>query len=203
MWQATQRLRFGLIYQSENELNFDSDLEITPAVGGIPPIQSKANVSVPFVQTVRASFASDIGDKLTILGNVAWEDWSSFKDVLISTDAGTGALPRNWDDTWHFALGLRYRTSGPWTWYTGAAYDSSPTNALWRTPDMPVDEQIRFSVGTTYATSDKFKIGGAITYADLGNAEIDNWSLTPDPGRLTGEYSTNRIVFAALNFNWK
>jgi long-chain fatty acid transport protein len=209
MWQPTQRLRFGLIYQSELEMNFNSDLQVTLPPNAPPPvgqIETKADVTIPFAQTLRGSFASDIGDQLTILGSVAWEDWSTFDNVLISTDLGTAALPRDWDDTWHFALGLRWRTGGPWTFYTGAAYDTNPTSTDKRTPDMPMDQQIRISGGLTYATSDKFKIGGAITYADYGDAEINNSSLGNPPlgaGTLVGEYGTNRIIFAALNFNWK
>ena len=207
MWQATQRLRFGLTYQSELEMNFNSDLQVTLPPMLPPPvgqIETKADVQIPFVQTVRGSFASDMGDRLTILGSIAWEDWSSFQNVLISTDAGpTGALPRDWDDTWRFALGLRYRTGGPWTFYAGAAYDTDPTSSEERTPDMPIDRQIRISVGTTYAKSEKFKIGGAITYADNGDAKINNSSLGTPPGQLVGDYGTNRIIFVGLNFNWK
>ena len=49
-------------------------------------------------------------------------------------------------------------------------------------------------------------IGGAITYADYGDGQINNSSLGNPPlgaGTLVGEYGMNRIIFAALNFNWK
>ncbi len=209
MWQATETTRFGFIYVAENELSFDSDLRVTlppnaPPMGG--QIEAKAKVDIPFVQTVRVSIAHDVGDRATILGGVAWENWSSFEDILISTDAGTGTLARDWDDTWHLALGLRWRTPGAWTFYTGAAYDTDPTDAAKRTSDMPMDRQIRISGGATYAKSDTFKIGGVITYADYGDAEINNSSLGEPPGgpgTLVGDYGTNRIIFAGLNFNWK
>ena len=86
-----------------------------------------------------------------MLASVAWEDWSSFDNLLVSTDAGTGALVRDWKDTWKFALGLRWRTAGAWTHYTGIAYDTSPTSDSKRTADMPMDEQWRLSAGTNYA----------------------------------------------------
>ncbi len=209
MWQPTDKLRFGLIYQSELEMNFNADLLVTLPPNAPPPvgqIETQADVTIPFVQTVRGGLAWDVSDQLTILGSIAWEDWSTFDNLLISTDVGTGALPRDWDDTWHFGVGLRWRTAGPWTFYTGAAYDTNPTSADKRTPDMPMDRQIRISGGLTYATSDKFKIGGAITYADYGDGEINNSSLGNPPlgaGTLVGEYGTNRIIFASLNFNWK
>jgi len=202
MWQATDRLRLGLIYQSENELEFDSDLTVTLPPNAPPPvgtIETKADVTIPFVQTLRASFASDIGDKLTILGTIAWEDWSSFDNVLISTDAGTGALPRDWDDTWHFALGMRWRTGGPWTFHTGIAYDTDPTDATKRTADMPIDRQIRLSGGATYTFANGRSLGGVLTFADYGDGRIDNGGSW---GQVVGEYDTNRILFMGINYNW-
>ena len=149
--EVTDRLRFGLAYASENELDFDSDLRLTLGpTGGILPTGVIIDVEIPFVQTARLWGASDIGDHLTVLTTLGWEDWSSFDQVLISTDTGSGALARNWDDTWKVALGIRWRTGGPWTYYSGISYDTDPTTASDRTADMPIDEQWRLSVGTTY-----------------------------------------------------
>jgi long-chain fatty acid transport protein len=200
LWEATQRLRFGLTYMSENELNFDGDLSVT-GPGGNPlplPINS-ADVTIPFVQTLRLHGASDLGDRLTLMATVAWEDWSSFENLLVSTDVGTGALVRDWKDTWKFAVGLRWRTDGPWTHYTGIAYDTSPTSASKRTADMPMDEQLRLSVGTNYTLKGGTTLGGAITYADYGDARIDNGG---NWGQVVGKYSTNSVVFVSLNVGW-
>jgi long-chain fatty acid transport protein len=199
-WEATDRLRFGAAYQGENELKFNSDLNVN-GPGGNPldlPIDS-ADVSIPFVQTVRLWGSSDISDQLTLLASVAWEDWSSFDHLLVSTDAGTGALVRDWKDTWKFAFGLRWQTTGAWTHYTGIAYDTSPTSASKRTADMPMDEQWRISAGTNYAFNNGMKLGGVITYADYGDAEINNGG---DWGTVVGKYSTNSILFLGANVSW-
>ena len=99
LWQANDSLRLGLVYQSETEMDFDSDLKITPPLGvGSSSISS--NVEFTYPQTVRASATQDINDELTLLGTVAWEDWSALDDILISTPAGSDALSRDWDDTW-------------------------------------------------------------------------------------------------------
>jgi long-chain fatty acid transport protein len=198
-WEATDRLRFGAAYQGENELKFTGDLAITGPGGNPLPVPSKADVTIPFVQSFRVWGSSDVGEHLTLLASVAWEDWSSFDNLLFSTDAGADALARDWKDTWKFALGLRWRTAGAWTHYTGVAYDTSPTSATKRTADMPLDEQWRFSVGTNYALNNGVKLGGVITYADYGDARIDNGD---DFGAVVGEYSTNRILFLGANVGW-
>jgi long-chain fatty acid transport protein len=200
LWEATDRLRVGAAYQGENKLNFNSDLGVTgPGGNSIQLPINSANVEIPFVQTVRLWGSSDIGDRLTLLASVAWEDWSAFENLFISTDAGTGALERDWKDTYKFALGLRWRTGGPWTHYIGAAYDTSPTSASKRTADMPIDKQLRLSIGTNYAFPKRVKLGAVLTYADYGDAEINNGG---DWGTVVGKYSTNRILFLGANIGW-
>jgi long-chain fatty acid transport protein len=202
MWQVNERLRLGLTYLGENELTFDGDLEITlPGLGGGTTIGDiGVDVEIPFAQAVIFSAAQDLGDRLTMLASVHWEDWSTIDNLLISTTAGGGALPRDWDETWKFALGLRWRTGGAWTYYTGVAYDTDPTSADKRTADMPIDRQIRLSAGATYKFSERTTIGGALTYADYGDARIDN---SNGGGTVVGEYSTNSIIFLGFNVNWK
>jgi long-chain fatty acid transport protein len=199
LWEATDTLRFGLAYMGENELKFNGDLRLTLPIGVTAP-DVNVDVTIPFVQTIRLWNSTDIGPKATLLASIAWEDWSSFDNVLISTGGPSGALKRDWDDTWKFALGLRWRTGGPWTHYTGIAYDTSPNNAATRTTDMPIDDQLRLSAGTTYTLQSGVSIGGALTYADYGDAQINNGS--PNWGSVSGQYSTNRIIFFGVNVGW-
>jgi len=200
LWEATDRLRFGAAYQGENKLNFNGDLGVTDPMGD--PVQlpiNSADVEIPFVQTVRVWGSSDVGDRMTLLASLAWENWGAFENLFISTDAGTGALQRDWKDTWKVALGLRWRTAGSWTHYIGAAYDSSPTSASKRTADMPIDKQWRFSVGTNYAFPQRVKLGAVLTYADYGDAEINNGG---NWGTVVGNYSTNQVLFLGANIGW-
>jgi long-chain fatty acid transport protein len=201
LWEITDRVRLGLTYSGELDFDFDSDLKITlPIDGGTVLQEVSADVSIPLVQTLRLSGASDIGDKLTLLATVAWEDWSSFDNVLITTEGGISApLPRDWDDTWHFALGMRWRTGGPWTFHTGVGYDTDPTDASKRTADMPIDEQWRLSGGATYTFAGGSSLGGVLTFADYGDARIDNGG---NWGQVVGEYDKNQILFMGINYGW-
>jgi len=200
LWELSDSTRLGLTYSGELDFEFDSDLEITlPVNGGTTLPEVTADVSLPLVQTLRLSGATDVNEKLTLLATVAWEDWSAFDDVLIATSAGGVGLPRDWDDTWHFALGMRWRTGGPWTFHTGVGYDSDPTDASKRTADMPIDRQIRLSGGATYAFAGGSSLGGVLTFADYGDARIDNGA---DWGQVVGEYDKNRILFMGINYAW-
>ena len=202
LWDINDRARLGFTYAGENEVDFDSDLVKTDPAGLTTDFD--ANVEIPFAQTARLYGTYDVSDTTTLLATVAWEDWSTFDNLLISTDQGSVGKTRDWDDTWKYALGARMRRGNGWTWYAGAAYDTSPTSAERRTADMPMDRQVRVSFGATYDKGDKV-IGGAITYADFGSGKINNGGVRPEsdaPWTVVGDYGTNRIIFAGINVNW-
>ena len=145
---------------------------------------------------VKFSGYHERNDRWAPLGTVGWEDWSAFEDINISTARGSQKIPRDWKDTWKFAAGVHYRPLEKWLLQLGMAYDTSPVDSDDRTPDMPIDRQIRYATGVQYKWSDRLSTGAQFVYADYGKAKIDNQSVK-------GEYKTNDIFFLAVNANWK
>jgi len=205
LWQPTDSMNLGLQYVSELDLQFDSDLSITTPPG-VPLDSVASSVEFTYPQTLRASMTQDLSPRLTLLASLAWEEWSAFEDIAINTSAGGDSLRRNWDDTWHYSLGLRWKPEAKWTYYTGVAYDTDPTQASDRTTDQPIDEQWRFSGGATYERDNGHRVGAVFTYADYGDAKIANGGTRPGPGAepwtVDGKYSSNRIIFFGLNYGW-
>ena len=112
------------------------------------------------------------------------------------------AIPRNWHDTYHSAVGLEYDVSSRWSVQGGVAYDTSPTNRNDRTADMPLDEQIRFAFGAEYRRANGMIIASSIVYADYGDARINSNRNPPFDG-IVGEYDDNNIVFLTVSVNWQ
>ena len=195
LFELSDRTRLGVVYWSEADLNFSGDVEQQPSGQ-----QAGVDTALPLPQLVRAGIYHEINDRFALLGSIGWEDWSSLDNVNISLASASAALPKNWEDTWHFAAGIHYRLSDPWLLQFGIAYDTSPVDAEDRTADMPIDRQIRYTIGTQFEKSEKLTIGCAFEYADLGDAEINNSS--PING-LKGEYKNNDFLAFMINFNWK
>ena len=97
---------------------------------------------------------------------------------------------------------FRYRFADPWLWSVGAAYDSSPVDDDDRTPDMPLDRQIRLGTGLQYDWNNDIALGAAYTFIDAGEAKIDQEG-SPLQGELKGDYKTNQIHAIAVNMIWK
>jgi long-chain fatty acid transport protein len=191
MAELSDRTRLGLIYASELEPTFSGDVTLTP-----PGFSAGIDAGIVFPQIVKLSVYHELNDRWALLGTIGWEDWSAFENITMSTRLGSQVIPRNWDDTWYFGVGVHYRLSDEWLLQGGIAYDTSPVDAEDRTPDMPIDEQIRIAVGAQYDWSERVNVGGAFVYADYGDAEIKN-------PLLLGEYENNNIYFIAFNVNWK
>jgi long-chain fatty acid transport protein len=189
--ELNERTRFGLVYQSEIEPDFDGDVSIDP-IG----LEVATDTKITFARSIKLSGYHELNDQWALLGTVGWEDWSAFKNITISSGRGSQKIPRNWDDTWKFAAGVHYRPVEKWLLQLGFAYDTSPVDSDDRTPDMPVDRQIRYATGAQYRWSDVVSVGGQFVYADYGDAKIEN-------DLLRGEYKHNDFFFFALNINYK
>ncbi|MHC5027562.1 MAG: OmpP1/FadL family transporter [Planctomycetota bacterium] len=134
----------------------------------------------------RSEIAHDLSGDL--LADVGWTDWSAFDRNVISFD-GSGQsvdLTREFKDTWNVSLGAHVRTGENWLVMFGAGYVSSSVDDANRTPDLPVDEQLRLSAGFEYDLNDRWKIGANYTFAWLGENKIDQ--TRPITGRLVGDY---------------
>jgi long-chain fatty acid transport protein len=195
LFELSDRTRLGVVYWSEADLNFSGDVKQQPS-----GLQAGVDTALPLPQWVRAGIYHEINDRVALLGSIGWEDWSSLDNVNISFANVSAAMPKNWEDTYNFAAGMHYRLSDPWLLQFGIAYDTSPVDAEDRTADMPIDRQIRYTIGTQFEKSEKLTIGCAFEYVDLGDAEINN--SNPING-LKGEYKNNDFLAFIINFNWK
>ena len=204
--------RFGLTYRSEVDLKFKDAAtlkNIGPVLQGLLNLSglagSEVEIDMTIPQAVMLSAYHQLTDSWAVMGNIGWQEWSAFgkQDLtLSSTTTTTFKKDLEYDDTWHFALGAQYRFAERWLWSVGAAYDTSPTDGDTRTPDLPLDRQIRIGTGIQYDLNEDVTLGAAYEYLDAGEAEIDQ-AGGPLQGPLKGKYETNAIHFFAANLIWR
>ena len=188
--EPCERWRFGITYRSKVDFKMDGDFNVS----SLPPIYRalgltdgdvEAEIVLPHI--VRASVYHQLTDTVALMANVGWEQWSAMDFTPISGPAGEGIqVPRDWKDTWHFALGTEWRAAPRWLLQTGVAYDTSPVRDRFHNlPDQPSDRQWRFSAGVVHDWSERVKIGLNYTYIDFGRSPIDTSNAF---GRLAGDY---------------
>ena len=165
-------------------------------------------ITVP--QQVMGSVFHTVNDRLALLGNVGWQQWSTFGQVEIGLENTedprgiTTSLP--FRDTWHFALGAQYRPSDPWTVNVGIAYDSEFQRGDNVSPLLPVDAAWRFGVGGEQQVRKDLKwgIAGEVLYG--GTLDVNLTSQLPPAlggrGDLVGSFRNTTSLVASVYANW-
>jgi long-chain fatty acid transport protein len=144
LFELNEDTRLGVIYFSGIEPSFEGDAKITPV-----NLEADVGLDFTFPPMVRGSIYHRLNQKFALLGSLGWEKWSDFDEIPVSVGEGVeGGIPTNWDDTWHFSGGLHYMPNKKWMFMTGVTYDTSPVDKVDRTPDLPVDRQVRLALGT-------------------------------------------------------
>ena len=195
LYEFTENTRLGAHATSKFDFEYDGDVsaELLGQVG----VETKLTMAA----IARVSLSHDLNEQWSLHTTWGWDNWSEMDDIFISTNVGGATLPRNWDDTYHYALGADYRLNRQWTLRAGVAYDTDPVDPKDRTADMALDEQYRYALGLDYHRDNGVKISGSVVYADYGEAEIDSQRAPPLFG-IQGDYKTNDLFFANVSFNW-
>ena len=202
--------RFGITYLTEVELEFKDVAKLknlgptlSAVLAGVRGNKVDLELTIP--QMLMVSGYHELSDNLAIMANFGWQEWSKFGETQVTVRSTTTTeltQDRNFKDTWHVALGTQYRFLEKWLWSIGFAYDSSPVDNNDRTPDAPLDRQIRYATGLQYDWGENFTLGAAYEYLDAGDAKIDQQG-GPLQGDLKGDYQSNEIHFINLNLIWR
>jgi long-chain fatty acid transport protein len=191
-------LRLGVSYRSrlDQELTGDADLSgVGPTLAGLGVSGTRARFPVSLPDHVVASLEwrpfADVG----LTAEAAWSGWGGLNTASVTLNSGfVDATERNWDDTYRVGLAAEIALNPKTIVRTGVSYDSSPTNAKYRLPDLPADRQIAFALGIEREVSKDVKLSVGYTYADLGDNRIAA-NLGPLNGPLSGELNEHIQYF--------
>jgi len=200
-WHYSDDGLFGLVYRAEMDVDLEGDLRIIDLALPLTP-QSKFKFSWDNAQLIEIGIRHRLSDKWMLTVNADWEDWSAFSQNLLTiNDAPTGpvviAIDRKWKDTYKVGIGLTRTLSNGTKLGFGAAYDSSPVDNVDRTMDMPVDEQIRLSIGWGHNTDGERSWGIGATLLLLGDGKVDQ---VAGGERFAGKFDKNYILFVGAMF---
>jgi long-chain fatty acid transport protein len=210
--------RVGLTYISKVDLKYKDrpsfnglgpGLNAALELSGLNDAQSTFDFTLP--NQVMLSAYHELTSDLAVMVDLGWQNWSQFGQIGVSLDTTTAtgnALSRrtsvdaNFQDTWHTALGARYRLNPQWSVSAGFAYDSSPVRNSNRSIVLPVDRQYRYALGVQYEWRKNISFGAAYEYMDAGSAPV-NQTGGALKGDLKGRFKDDAFNILALNVNWK
>jgi len=217
MYEATPGTRFGLTYSSQVKLDFEPEARfsgtgplLTALLNARGLNRTKIDLGITVPQQVMGSVFHTVNDRLALLGNVGWQQWSKFGDVEVGiadiNNPTSLTTNLNFKDTWHAALGAQYRISEPWRLNLGVAYDSAFQSGN-VTPILPTNQGWRFGIGGQNQVDKTFGWGLAAEYIYGGTGDVNKQATLPvllgGRGNLVGSYDKIGILYMSANFNWK
>lgn len=208
-WTGT---RFGISYRSAMTQKLDGDARfslggpvgagIAGATGGFRTTGVSAKLRLPPQIFVGAQ--QDLGNGLTIYGDVNWLGWSRLKNLKLVFDnpAQPDVLIKlPWKDSYFFALGASYRVTDRLTLRGGMARDLSPAHGIGVTPEIPDGNAWWVSSGVEYRWSDSVVINAALGATFTENVRVDQKATGPGNafrGDLSGTVGGAGAMFASL-----
>ncbi len=206
MLEPHDRVRVGLAYRSKVNMTLDGDAKFDLRGSGTTgaALQSAGlfldtDASAKIEMPAQASIGLNVGitDDVSLMGEVAWTQWSSFKDLII--DFANPAQPSNlteedWDDSWFFALGATWQAAEDWTLRFGVAHDQTPVPDRTRTPRIPDEDRYWIALGFNYAPTDWMSLDFGYTHIFLDDSNINLFASDPGStfrGNLEASYTTS------------
>jgi long-chain fatty acid transport protein len=185
--------KVGVAYRSQIVHNLHGNIDFLN-ISSTPGASTK--MTMP--SNIIASISQQMNDKFTLLGEAGWANWSSMTNSAVTVDGYTATTIQNWHDTYRVGLAGQYQLYYDLLLHAGASYDSSPTSSSRRTPELPMDRQIRIGAGLAYYMVRDVTLGVSYEYINFGNASINNSSPY---GVFAGSYSRNfaNVFQASLN----
>lgn len=207
-FKATDKLTLGYAHRSEihhtltGTAEFTKPASVTATFGALGvksyndgPIW--ANLDTPSTDTVSARL--DVSDKFRLLADVQQTGWSSFPTVDIIRDGGTpvGSEAFEWSDSMFYSVGGEWDFSDAFTVRAGVGYDETPTNDLHRTPRLPDNDRMVYTLGMTWNMSERMSIDAAYMRVEIDSPTVNTTSSSSS--HLKGSFSgyANLLGFAA------
>ncbi len=181
----------GIGYRSAIDQEIDGTL--TATTPGSTPGSVSTELKLPDLLTV--GLRQKVGDRFTLLAGFEWAGWSRIGTAVVTSGGATATisgapvvLPFEYSDSYFYSLGGEYAVSPSFTVRAGIAYEQSPVTDGVRTPRLPDNDRMWYSVGTTYHVPDikglSFDVG--YSFIDVKNTPINLGPTTGNPWSPAG-----------------
>jgi len=195
--------RIGVTYVSPVKLNFSDKPEYinTPVLSALPKFNKALDLGITVPQSVMLGIYQDLNEEWAMMADVGWQQWSQFGQVDVGYNGNNLTTQLNYQDTWHGALGAKYKYSPEWAFTGGAAYDTSAVDDADRTVTVPMGKAYRFGLGTEWQATQSLNVNLAYEFMWLGDMSVNQSG--PVRGDLNGGFENAWFSVFTVNVTWK
>jgi len=213
------KTQIGIGYRSAIDQKINGSFDL-PA--GVPGSRGSVNVLLPLPDMVTVGLRQGIGDRFTLLAGVEWANWSRIGTPLLLQPNGAQAVvgagstpvtfPFQYSDGWFYSLGGEYVLNPAWTVRAGIAFEKSPITDNVRTPRLPDNDRMWYSVGATFkpASLKGFTFDAGYSFIDVKSTPLclglaSGCPTNPWSGATTyiGSVDSNVHIFSVgVRYQW-
>ncbi|MGO1072345.1 OmpP1/FadL family transporter [Lysobacter sp. CA199] len=203
-WKPTDQLSIGYAHRSEIDHDLEGNVTFTKpgnvsavfAAGGVRTYDNGpggAALTTPSTDTLSVSYA--FTEQFRMMLDAQKTDWHSLQSVDVKRADGTPISSEAflWDDTMMYALGAEYDFSDSFTLRGGVAQDESPTNDTHRTPRLPDNDRMLYSLGLTWNANEHLSIDAAYTRIEIDSPDVN--VVSSSRSTLVGKFKGHADLF--------
>jgi long-chain fatty acid transport protein len=214
----TPTTTIGIGYRSAINQDINGSLDVPAGVGATT--RGSVNTTINLPDTLTIGLRQRLSDRFTLLAGYEWSNWSRIGSAVVqqpngatATIGGTGVvLPFQYSDGHFYSLGGEYILNPAWTLRAGIAFEKSPIKDAVRTPRLPDNDRMWYSVGASYkpASIRGLTLDAGYSYIDVKDTPIclgtaSGCPANPWSGATTyiGSVNSNvHIVSVGLRYQW-
>ncbi|RYD52576.1 MAG: long-chain fatty acid transporter [Sphingobacteriales bacterium] len=203
--KATDELNFGISYRSGVDMKVDNGTATftVPAVLGAnfpSGTAFKTQLPLPDILTVGASYK--ISDEVTLQGDLVWAGWKRYDSLKFDFAQTTAAVtnsrePRLYQNTLAVRLGAHAQVSKHVAIMGGGAWDPTPSNGKYVSPDAVDADRLSLSAGITVTPVRNLDIMALVNYTSTIGRPVEY-----RPAGMSGEYQIKSLV-PAVGLSYK
>ncbi len=213
-FRPTDNIDLAATYRSKIKLTIEGDATIDALLPPpFPPGSStvmydgSASVDLPVPAALNLAAAFNFNqDRTTIELVYERTFWSSYESLDFQygtplpppVQGFDDPIPKNWDDSNTYRIGITHQLNQRWTLMGGFSYDETPVPKAYLSYELPDSDAMIFSVGTRYQASDAFSVGAAILYDSKDTITIDPVNEVG----VAGEFSNANAILVTVGVEY-
>lgn len=200
--RASDSLQLGLHYRSRISHDLEGHGTGISLTGPLVALNGRSAADVRFnlPDIVTASAAWQATERLALMAELRWFNWSRFERLAFQFDVGGTRVPLTrpeaYRDRVNLALGGEYQLNPAWTLRAGYLLDRTPTPDTTRSVAVPDADRHWFSVGASWAFAPEWTLDMAYSRIAFEPVRIERVDALGNTVRASGSPSVDVVGLA-------
>lgn len=198
------KLNLSATYRSNVDLDFDDKAKLN-LLGRRMTLDAEVSVPAPAVFAMSAAY--DVLENLNV--ELTWDRtfWSQYEELdfdfspAIPGNPYEPAVPKDWEDSDAFRIGITYGVTKSLDLMLGFAYDENPVPDDKINFELPDSDAWIYSIGAQYKVSEKMDIGVAMLYDYKESRKVQ--VVRADSVYPYGEFTDASAILVTVGMNYR